>query len=221
MNKLYAFIFSIPGAGWLKTRLSHVYARLFIGPTEEEKFSHNLTHRLLLTFDDFGDEQQIHSILDILSKFQIKAAFFLVGEWAKKNPNLVSQIRNNGHWVGNHSFSHKKLTSLSEADLKKEILGGGIESALLRPPYGAYNKKIREIAESLGKKICYWSIDSDDWRGLPTRIIADRVLSELHPGACVLMHVNGLHTADALPLIIQGARDRGFEFCFAGNELDV
>ncbi len=203
-----------------KDRLMRPYVLWRIKPTKEESYGYNHTNRILLTFDDYADNVNIYHILDILRGQKVKAAFFLVGEWAQGNPELVNTIKADGHWVGNHSYSHRKLTKLSSTEIEKEIRNG-VPSKLLRPPYGAYNDRIRKIAHKLGYRIVFWTINSGDWKGIDARQIQENVLGELHPGACVLLHLNGHYTIEALPSLIQGIRKRGFELCSNGSEISL
>lgn len=200
--------------------LKTTYANWRIQPTRLELRSYNKTERVLLTFDDFTEEDRLHKIFKILKKEHIKAAFFLVGEWASRNGTLVQEIKNEGHWVGNHTKTHANLLTLDESGIKSEILGGP-SSTLLRPPYGKYNQKIRKIAHELGYKICYWDIDSDDWQGLHPEEIIKNVTRRLHPGACILLHLNAQHTIEALPTLIKEIQQRGYEFCYDGKEIDL
>ena len=202
----------------LASRIKTFYANLRIQPTVDESRSHNSSDKILLTFDDFADIQTVKSILVILKKENVKAVFFLIGDLAKKNLEVVLEIEKNGHFVGNHTKTHANLLKLSENEIIAEILGGP-SSTLLRPPYGKYNKKIREIAKTLGYKICYWDVDSDDWQGISPKEIVSRVAKKLHPGACILMHLNGLHTVEALPFLIKEIRNKGYKICSIGDEV--
>ncbi|MBI5122776.1 polysaccharide deacetylase family protein [Candidatus Roizmanbacteria bacterium] len=202
-----------------KSLLITLYATWRINPTKDEKHAYNTTNKILLTFDDFADEKTIKLILDILKNEKVKAAFFLIGDWAAENPRLVNEIKKAGHWVGNHTKTHANLLKISDAKIRKEILGGPA-SKLLRPPYGCYNKKVRNIAKELGYKICYWNIDSDDWKGIFPDAIEKRIFNSLQEGACILMHLNGKYTVDVLPKIIKGIKERGYQLCQDGKELD-
>jgi peptidoglycan/xylan/chitin deacetylase (PgdA/CDA1 family) len=205
-----------------KDRLARAYALWRIKPTEEESHAYNHTDRILLTFDDYlyGDSVSMYHLLDILRDQKVKAAFFLVGKWAQENLKIVNAIKADGHWIGNHTFSHQRLTKLSSAEIEKEIKDG-VPSKLLRPPYGAYNNRVRKIAAKLGYRIAFWTIDSDDWKGMDASRIQERVLGELHPGACILLHLHAPQTIKALPSLIQGIRARGFELCNNGTEISL
>jgi len=181
------------------------------GVTSAECRSYNQTDGVLLTFDDFAEPVVIERFLAILSDKRVTGAFFIVGNWATENSTSVAKIRAAGHIVGNHSTTHPHLRGLSDIEILKEIKGG-VASSLLRPPYGECDSRVRKIAANLGYKLALWSIDSEDWKGLSADSITDRVVRELHPGACVLMHLNGQNTLDALPGLIDAIAAKGYRF---------
>jgi len=178
----------------------------------------NSEGKIVLTFDD-SDESGIiiTQILDILSSQNVKAIFFPIGNWAHTSgAPYVQRMLREGHLVCNHTKSHKKLTLLSRKEIVKQILGGaGVGSCnLLRPPYGAYNSFVAQIAKELGYQIYLWTIDSRDWAlrdpGGDQEII-HIVLSQARPGSIVLFHMNVKNTLKALPYIIEGLRAKGYE----------
>lgn len=204
----------------IRDRLALAYALWRIKPTKEESRAYNHTDRILLTFDDYADETTVAHFLQVLQKENVKAVFFLVGAWAQKNQKVVQMIRMAGHWIGNHTYSHRILTKLSSAKVEDEIRHG-IKGQLLRPPKGVYNDRIRTIAAQAGYRIAFWTIDSQDWKGTTASQIEKRVLANLHPGACVLLHLKYPNTIEALPGIIQGIRRRGFALCTDGSEISL
>ena len=191
------------------SRLLHAYADWRVGATPAEKACHKSSDSILLTFDDYGTDQEVDHILHILQQKHAKAAFFLQGDWAQANPATVARIAAGGHVIGNHSFSHPVLTKLPLAAVRQEI-EQGLPGPWFRPPQGRYNRQIRSLAGSLGYAICYWSIDSRDWTGASASEMRHTVLSELHPGATVLFHLHGAHTRELLPGLIDDIRARGY-----------
>ena len=192
------------------SRVLHAYADWRIGATPAEKRAYNPTDGILFTFDDYGSERQVHETLRILKEKNVKAAFFLQGSWALKNPELVDSIRSAGHIVGNHTYNHRVLMGIPDQDIRDEI-SNGIEAPWFRPPQGRYNNHIRAIAKSLGYAICYWTIDSQDWTGASVKAMRHTIVNELTPGAAILFHLNGEHTLELLPSIIDEIRERGYE----------
>jgi peptidoglycan/xylan/chitin deacetylase (PgdA/CDA1 family) len=125
----------------------------------------NSSGRVLLTFDDwaYGDPYRATRTGAYLQSRNIRAAFFLINQEAQSYPDIVTTLRQQGHWVLNHSFSHPDLTTLSDAAVSAEI-SQGISTNLLRPPYGAYDSRVAAIASGLGYRICTWTVDSLDWQ---------------------------------------------------------
>ena len=119
----------------------------------------NTSGRVLLTFDDwaYGDPYRATRIGAYLQSRNIRAAFFLINQNAKNYPGIVSTLRQQGHWVLNHTYSHPDLTQLSNSSVSWQIRNG-INSNRLRPPYGAYNSRVSNIAGSLGYRICTWVV---------------------------------------------------------------
>jgi peptidoglycan/xylan/chitin deacetylase (PgdA/CDA1 family) len=188
------------------------------GATTDEKLAHRRADSVLLTFDDFGSEKQVISVLQTLARKKVKAMFFLRGDWARTNSRLVRLIRAAGHEVGNHTYSHSNLLELSDGSVLREI-SNGIASPWLRAPQGRYDDRVRRIAKRLGMKIVYWSIDSDDWQGVPGEYIIWKVARHLHPGAVVLLHLNSDETVAALPDLIDRIRNDGFNLSREGEDL--
>ena len=192
------------------SKVLHWYADKRIGATEAEKRCYKATDSVLLTFDDYGIAAQVSTILGVLRDKNVRAMFFLQGDWASENPKLVGQIHEAGHVIGNHTYSHKVLLGLPEKAVRDEI-AGSMPGPWLRPPEGRYDKTVRRIAADMGYSICYWTIDSRDWTGASTTEMRHTILSELHPGAAVLFHIHGAHTAELLPGLIDDIRARGLD----------
>src|SRR6476659_323513 len=140
------------------------YSLLRKGVTFKESRAYNTTGRVLLTFDDYGTRENIDGILALLKREHVKALFLLTGEWALKHPDIIGKIEAQGHWVGSHSYHHMYLDRLSDEKVADEMKRG-LQTKIMRPPYGSYDKRVRKIVHSLGFKIAYWTIDSFDWRG--------------------------------------------------------
>lgn len=163
-----------------------------------------------LSFDDYGSPARVNAILDVLATNGVKAVFCLTGDWAADHPDLVARMRSEGHLLCNHTASHVWLTRLPDEAVRQEI-AGGVQSTLLRPPYGDYNATVASIAASLGYQIYLWSIDTRDWSGVSADSIVNTVVGNLRPGAVVLMHLHGTSTLDALPRLIAAVRAAGYD----------
>jgi peptidoglycan/xylan/chitin deacetylase (PgdA/CDA1 family) len=194
------------------------YALMRLGITFKESRAYNTTKRVLLTFDDDGERKNIYGILDVLERENVKALFLLTGSWALTHQDIVENIRARGHWVGSHSYDHIPLNEQDDKTIAQQ-LQKGLRTEIMRPPYGAYDARVRKVVHSLGFKIAYWTIDSLDWKGVSATEIQKNILPKLHKGACILMHLNTPHTLEALPGLIAGIRKRGFELCYDGTEI--
>lgn len=126
----------------------------------------NASGRVLLTFDDwaYGDPYRAVRVGRYLQSRNVRAAFFLINKYAQYYPkSIVGALRQQGHWVLNHTYSHPNLTTLSNSGVSWQIRHG-IASNRLRPPYGAYDSRVSGIASNLGYRICTWTIDTRDWQ---------------------------------------------------------
>ena len=181
-------------------------------------------NKIALTFDDCNNRANMEEILNILSKESVKATFFVTGDTIERYPDMLTKIVDNGNSIGNHSYSHSDFTVLTSEEIKKEIekteeaikeLTGKSTKPMFRPPYGKFNDEVIDILGELGfTSFVYWSIDTKDWSGISADDIMYEVLSKANPGSIVLMHASygAKNTSAALPEIIRGLRDMGYEF---------
>ncbi len=129
------------------------------------------SRRVILTFDDGPHPRTTPQVLEILRRRNLKAIFFVLGVQAQKYPEIVKQIHDDGHLIGNHSYSHKNLAQLSDEKLADEIGKTsrliesitGYRPEFLRPPYGAMNRNVLKVANNEGMSIVLWTVDPKDW----------------------------------------------------------
>lgn len=164
-------------------------------------------------------EKHLPELLAALAEGKVKASFFMVGEWAQRFPDLTREMAQQGHELGNHSFTHPYPTQISVEELVAEIENTarvvqdltGQTSNLFAPPYGQWNDNVVLTAGELGYRTIMWTIDSIDWQQPGVEVITSRVLDNLAPGSIILMHPTE-QTVKALPQIMAGAREQGFKF---------
>jgi len=162
--------------------------------------------------------EYIPDMLDLLKENNIRITFFIGGEWAKDNPELLKRMVHEGHEIGNHGYHHKYHSKLSFEENCQEIIMTertieeirGIKTRLFAPPYGDFNNTTLRAANSLGYKTIMWSIDTIDWRRDGVENIVKRVMKNPHKGAFILMHPTE-DTIKALPIIIENLRQKGLE----------
>lgn len=174
-----------------------------------------------LTFDAAWGSDHTLEILDELDIYHAKATFFLVGFWVQHYPDMVQEIAERGHAVGNHSENHPKMTPLSDEQMVTELtacqqrlneLIGEPECLIFRPPFGDWNEEVVGVCEEAGYYVIQWDVDSLDWKDLSAQEIQARILDRVKPGSIVLMHNNGAHTAESLPGILSALSNDGYEF---------
>jgi len=179
---------------------------------------------IALTFDDGPDPIYTAQKLNILNEYQVPATFFVIGENVQQYPDLVKQVSLAGNVVGNHSWSHPDLTQLSADAITAELARTNTVIQLntcelmcepvsyFRPPYGNTNQMVEVQAEELNLQTVLWTIDTLDWQGISSQQIVETVLSDPQNGDIVLMHDWTSETVAALPEIITGLEEKGFEF---------
>ncbi|MER6179721.1 polysaccharide deacetylase family protein [Streptomyces sp. NPDC001652] len=154
---------------------------------------------MVLTFDDGPDPRYTPDILDTLAEYDVRAMFFVCGEMAVDNKDLLTRMSDEGHTVGNHTWSHPLLTRLSRGRIRSEMerTCDVIEEAYgerpqwFRAPYGAWNRAAFQLGAELGMEPLAWTVDTLDWTAPPARTIAGRVENGAAPGVVVLSHDAG------------------------------
>ncbi|MGV9291130.1 polysaccharide deacetylase family protein [Streptomyces sp. NPDC003719] len=154
---------------------------------------------MMLTFDDGPDPRYTPGILDTLAEYDVRATFFVCGEMADYNKGLLSRMADEGHVVGNHTWSHPLLTRLTRRRIRTEMERTSeiVEKAYgeaprwFRAPYGAWNRAAFQLGAELGMEPLAWTVDTLDWTTPGTATIIDRVEGGAAPGVVVLSHDAG------------------------------
>lgn len=181
-----------------------------------------------LTFDDGPNATWTPQFLDLLKAKGVKATFCEVGKAVDQHPELVQRVVAEGHQLCNHTLTHdEKLKGASKAQVDAEI-GGGLRAftteglpkpAYYRPPGGALDDRIKEVARSYQEQVIYWKVDTNDWRtGATIESIMGHVDREVDNGAIILLHDGGGSSRGlsllATGMIIDHLRAQGYEFVF-------
>lgn len=183
----------------------------------------NTEKKIALTFDDGPHYKYTEEILDILDEYDIKATFFIVGQLAERYPEIIMREIKEGHEIASHTWSHPKLTEISEAALTKEFENterflydlAEYEPKLFRPPEGKYNNCILRIAGELDYEVILWTVDTRDWAHTPSSQIVTNVINNTKPGSIILCHdFIGIDspTPDALRAFIPKLLNDGYKF---------
>lgn len=181
--------------------------------------------KIYLTFDAGYENGNTEKILDALKENDVKAAFFLVGNYLETCPEIVKRMVEEGHIVGNHTYHHKDMATLTTKDafmkeltdleaLYKEVIGSEMPK-FYRPPQGKYNEEQLQWAKENGYKTCFWSLAYVDWdeKKQPSRQQAMEKLTErIHPGAIVLLHSTSSTNGEIMGDIIKKWKNMGYKF---------
>ncbi len=179
--------------------------------------------KVCLTFDQGYENGYTAPILDTLRDKNVKAVFFLTGDYARRNPELVRRMIDEGHIIGNHGMDHASLPKLNDEDARTEIMSlheyvketYGYEMKYFRPPCGEYSEKALSTVQSCGYTTLLWSFAYCDWdvNAQPDPVSSlDKVTSAVHGGAVYLLHSVSSTNCEILPDAIDKIRAAGYEF---------
>ena len=177
-----------------------------------------------LTFDAGYDNGVLSKILDTLKEKNVQASFFITGDFVKRFPELTKRIVEEGHIACNHTYSHKKMTTLSKAELENDLQK--LENSFyeltqtkmypyFRPPEGDFDQKLLMNVKDLGYKTVFWSIAYVDWKTNKQNgadYCVRTIMDNLHDGAIILMHSVSSSNAEALPMVIDQITEKGYKF---------
>ncbi len=175
---------------------------------------------LSISFDAAWGNEDTQQIIDTLEQYQVKATFFVVGEWVDKYPESVQALHDAGHEIMSHSNDHAHFSRLSVEEITENLNTcndkieaiTGVRPTLFRCPYGEYDDHVISTVRSLGMEPIQWDVDSLDWKDISADEITRRVTGKVQPGSIVLFHNAALHTPEALPAIIESLLQEGYTF---------
>lgn len=172
-----------------------------------------------LTFDD-GPGKYTETLLDILDEYNVKATFFMIGSQIDDYTEAVKRMSEEGHEVAGHTWSHRQLTKLKPEEMTDQIMTtrakiyevAGVDTMLVRPPYGSYNDKVKKVCGDLGVILVNWSVDTLDWKSRNADKVYDAIMQDVENGAIVLCHDLYDTTVEAVERVIPELLEQGYQF---------
>jgi len=187
---------------------------------------------IALTFDD-GPSRHTDRLLDALYERGVPATFFVLGSRVERYPDTARRIVAEGHEIGNHTFGHPFLTRLCADSIYNELIWTsntiyhttGVRPSLMRPPYGAHNQTVRNVAAELGYPVIMWSVDTRDWErrnvnAIMSHIVRPNGTLRVRHGHNILMHDIHSTTVDAAIVMVDLLLSHGFTFVTVSELLE-
>jgi peptidoglycan-N-acetylglucosamine deacetylase len=185
---------------------------------------------IAMTFDDGPSAKLTPKLLDLLAARHIKATFFVIGENVAEHPEVVARAAQEGHEIGNHSWSHPNLGHMSDDGVRGQLRktedairsATGTRPTLMRPPYGSVTPRQKKwINEEFGYKIILWDVDPNDWKRPGPMVVCNRIMKETRAGSIVLSHDIHPGTIEAMPSTLEQLADKGFKFVTVSELIDL
>ena len=171
-----------------------------------------------LTFDDGPSGRITRALLEGLEQRNVKATFFLCGYRLEDYGDVAAEIRKQGHEVGLHGYSHDSMAGMDASTLRRELeatlslLPAGCPVSLMRPPGGAANGTVRDVARDMNLSVMFWSVDPKDWATDDTALILSRMRSGTGDGDVVLLHDMDMSSVDAALALVDELQQQGYRF---------
>jgi peptidoglycan/xylan/chitin deacetylase (PgdA/CDA1 family) len=197
-------------------------------------FGHTFTglgrgsRQLALTYDDGPNDPYTQRLLEVLARHNVHATFFLIGRYVRQRPDIVRELVNAGHVVGNHTFTHPLLTFKSARELRSQFENCdraltdavGARTNLFRPPFGGRRPAVLRIARRMGLEPIMWNVTGYDWNATSVEGIERKVTSQVRGGDVILLHDGGhrdfgadrSYTVAATDRMISRYKSEGYEF---------
>lgn len=176
-----------------------------------------LKPKVALTFDDGPHPHYTEQLLDGLKEREVKATFFVTGEHAKLHPEIIERMHEEGHLIGNHTYSHIQLRDNNREEFKEELVRTnkiiseitGEEIQYVRPPYGVWDKKLET---ELNMFPVLWTVDPLDWCSTNVKCITEKVVDKTEENDIILMHDYYESTIEAALKVVDELQEEGYEF---------
>lgn len=204
-----------PDVGAKNKEIMDEYTGIYMGNSEKPY--------VYLSFDNGYEAGYTNKILDVLKSNNVSATFFITAHYLNTASDLVKRMIEDGHIVGNHTVNHKDLTTLSDEEIKKEIMDlhnavyqkFGYEMKYFRPPKGEFSERVISIANSLGYKTVMWSSAYDDWdkeKQNREEYGKKKIINNIHNGAVILLHATSKDNSNILKPVIETLQSKGYTF---------
>ena len=204
-----------PDVGTVNRKILDKYQGIYMGNKEQKL--------IYLTFDLGYEAGYTSKILEVLKKNDVKATFFITAHYLNTQPDLVKQMIDEGHIVGNHTVNHKSMPSCSLDTIKKEVMDlhsaiyekFGYEMKFIRPPKGEYSERTVAYTNTLGYTSVMWSFGYDDWdekKQGREEYGKKKILDNVHNGEIMLLHATSKDNANILEDVIKEIKNMGYEF---------
>lgn len=203
-------------------------------PPPSVKASYSTVHitqpYIAITFDDGPHVTNTPRLLDILAERNIKATFFVVGKNVREYPAIVRRIIAEGHEVGNHTWSHMALSTLTPDKVRQELSkthdavlqAAGYQMRVMRPPYGATNLRVKQICfQEFHYPSIIWTVDPLDWKQPGSAVVAQHIVAGTRSGAIILVHDIHAATIDAMPDTLDTLLAKGYHFVTVSQLLNL
>ncbi len=177
-------------------------------------------NKIAVTFDVAWENSNTDELIEILDEYDAKATFFITGDWCDRCADDVKKFAQAGHEIENHSDKHPHVEGINVNDLindtrecsrKIEMITGRAPT-LYRAPYGEYDDSMLTTIEGMGLTTIQWDVDSVDWNKPTSEEITKKILDNTKSGSILLFHNDLPNTTEALPDILKGLKEKGFEF---------
>lgn len=204
-----------PDVGNVNRKILDKYQGLYMGNKEQKL--------VYLTFDSGYEAGYTPKILEVLKQNEVKATFFITAHYVNTQPDLVKQMIDEGHIIGNHTVNHKSMPSCSLETIKKEVMDlhsaiydkFGYEMKFIRPPKGEYSERTVAYTNTLGYTSVMWSFGYDDWdekKQGREEYGKKKILDNVHNGEIMLLHATSKDNANILDDVIKEIKNMGYEF---------
>ncbi|MBO5278256.1 MAG: polysaccharide deacetylase family protein [Lachnospiraceae bacterium] len=192
-----------------------IYLRKYPVPAVSDKVQE--AKKVALTFDDGPHQKYTKLLLDGLRERNVKATFFLIGESIQGKEELVEQMKEDGHLIGNHTYTHVQLSKMGKDDACAEIWKTNTAiyditeqiPCFIRPPFGEWNE---ELSCAVDMSVVLWDIDPQDWKYKDTKRVRDYVVKNVSDGDIILLHDVYKTSVEAALQIVDILTEEGYEF---------